>query len=190
MIFFHDLSSMQMNLKIIVIVLVAGMLSACAPQKSDTEHRKALASLFDRASSVRILSYINRPFATVVIDEEEVIVEPKKDTTHFRAADLEILESTIQERLTLTPQQTVSLYSLLDKNSCETTEVAACYDPRHAIVFFDATGHPFSYIEVCFDCMNYQTPEDVSLDLCSDQFRSLAQLFRSFEIKYFGAAEF
>lgn len=51
---------------------------------------------------------------------------------------------------------------------------AACFTPRHAFVFYDATQTPRAWVEVCFECLNNSsTPAGLADDV---DFPALAEL--------------
>jgi hypothetical protein len=141
--------------------------------------------MFTRATSIKILSYANRMYEKPMIEGEENPT-PSKDTAFFRVRRLAILESTIKETLQLDHEQINSLLTLLKADMCKYNGVAICYDPAHAIVFFDAKDQPFGYIELCFSCTNYETSGNFEIDFCYEKSEALKSMFRSFGIKYFG----
>jgi hypothetical protein len=179
-------SSRQLKSIIIgVTFMTVAMLSACSSHIPNRIHRNALARLFNSATSVKILSYTNRMYEKPLIDGEEIAQAPK-DTVFFHVGKLAILESTIKETLVLNREQTDSLLTLLKTDMCKFDGTAICYDPAHAIVFFNGSGQPFGYIELCFSCTNYETSGDFDMDFCYEKSEALKDLFQSFGIKYFG----
>jgi hypothetical protein len=187
--FFYDLSPMQLKanlIGIITILLILTVAIGCSSHTHNVANRKSLSHLFNTASSVRIFSYVNRMYRTPVLEGEEPAPE-KKDTVYFRVKNLPIVESSIKERFTLTIEQKDSLFSLLKTNTCKSDDVVVgCYDPAHAILFFDANNQPFEYIEICFSCSNYRTSGNFQLDFCYEKSEALKNLFHSFGIRYFG----
>ena len=64
-----------------------------------------------------------------------------------------------------------------------TNSWAACYDPRHGILFFNQGGEIISYLELCFECsvadqIGYQLYLR-DFNLSSEQFEELKKLFIS-----------
>lgn len=42
-------------------------------------------------------------------------------------------------------------------------KVAACFWPKHAVVFYDENGNPYNWINICFECHNTRSfPEGLS----------------------------
>lgn len=177
---------MQLKVRFVSIILLGLIFSGCSSHKHNVAGRKALDHLFNTASTVRIFSYVNRMYEAPIIEGQETNL-PKKDTVYFRVKNLPIPESSIKERLILNNEQRESLFTLLKTDSCKFDGGAICYDPAHAILFFDADDHPFGYIELCFTCTNYQTSGDFQLDFCYEKSEALKNLFHSFGIRYFGA---
>lgn len=173
-----------------ILLIVLCLLTGCSAHRSRIANRDKLAYLFNHASRVQVLSYVNRMGdETPLIGGEEQKPTPK-DTTFFVVEDLSIPESMIKERLILNSAQRDSLYRLFNENMCKIDGVAICYSPRHAVIFFDQTSRAFGYIELCFDCTNYQTPGNFQLDFCYEKSEALKALFQSFGVKYFGGPEF
>lgn len=60
---------------------------------------------------------------------------------------------------------------------------AACYDPRHGILFFNQEGEIISYLELCFECsVAYQIGYllyEPDFNPSSEQFEELKKLFIS-----------
>ena len=62
----------------------------------------------------------------------------------------------------------------------------ACYNPRNSIIFINAKGKIFAYIEICFECKEIQTkPESMKIGgYCEDKLSLLKGYFASADIKY------
>ena len=73
------------------------------------------------------------------------------------------------------------------KNSlinCKTKNwVAACYDPRHSILFYNEKDEIFGYIEICFECNRVESTSN--LKFISECALSQEELFKEFGITYF-----
>lgn len=63
---------------------------------------------------------------------------------------------------------------------------ANCYEPRNGVVFMDAAGNTFAYIEICFGCNHTRVfPEKVKQgEYCSTKFELLRNFFNIAGIKY------
>ena len=173
-----------------ILLVVLCLLMGCSAYKSKTANRKKLAYLFNHASGVQVLSYVNRMGDETPLIEGEEPKPAKKDTTFFVVDDLIIPESIIKEKLILSNAQRDSLYHLFDENMCKIDGVAICYSRRHAVIFLDHANRAFGYIELCFDCTNYQTPGNFQLDFCYEKSEALKTMFQSFGVTYFGDPEF
>jgi hypothetical protein len=173
-----------------IFLLVLFLLMGCSAHRSRIANRDKLAYLFNHASRVQLLSYVNRMGDETPLIEGEEQKPVQKDTAFFVVDDLRIPESTIKERLILNNTQRDSLFRLFNENMCKIDGVAICYNPRHAVIFVDQANHAFGYIELCFDCTNYQTPGNFQLDFCYEKGEALKAMFQSFGINYFGGREF
>ena len=58
-------------------------------------------------------------------------------------------------------------------------EELACYDPKNAIVFIDSTGNAFEFIEICFECQQFNSSsENIDFgEVCNEKFNLLKQEF-------------
>ena len=137
-----------------VIILYIVVCIACVSHKRKPATDDKLAITFERASSVRILSYSDRMYEPPVIEGEEEKNRGENEAVYRVVGDLRIPESTIKEEIVLDSVQRNSLLHLLQTNMCEIDGVAICYNPRHAILFYDSNRQAFSYIEICFECTN------------------------------------
>ncbi len=73
----------------------------------------------------------------------------------------------------LTPQQVQRLVAAVTGKHPSHPH-AACFNPRHAFVFYDAAHAPRAWIEVCFECLNNQSePNGIAGDA---DFPALAEL--------------
>lgn len=52
---------------------------------------------------------------------------------------------------------------------------AACYDPRHAFVFFDERRQPVAHVEICFSCIGFNTSPKVTHSVGYTELRQLCQ---------------
>lgn len=70
----------------------------------------------------------------------------------------------------LSSEQTKKLLSMLRRTDLA---VAACYEPRHAFVFFDREKSPVGYIEACLECLNYRFTPPIETNLDFDELGEL-----------------
>ena len=66
------------------------------------------------------------------------------------------LSSTVVNKkgVVLTAEQSKRLVSSVTGKHPATEAYAACFDPHHAFVFYDAAWKPVAWVEVCFECGN------------------------------------
>lgn len=96
----------------------------------------------------------------------------------------------IKERVMLTGAQVDSLtdilynYGYIRRGGSDKTR--ECYSPRNAIVFIDAEGKAFAFIEICFMCFNTrESDERISLgELCEDKLQMIRQFFGHAGVKF------
>lgn len=169
------------------ILLYTAIGIGCASHKPSSDD--ALTFAFKQATSVRVLSYSDGMYEPPVIEGEEQKDSVETETVFRVAGDLRIPESTIKEEIILNSAQRDSLLRLLQLNMCEIDGVAICYNPRHAILFYDSSDQPFSYVEICFECTNYRTYGNFALDFCYEKSQAIRSLFQSIGIEYFEVGE-
>jgi hypothetical protein len=91
----------------------------------------------------------------------------------------------IQERVVLNKNQENQLLKLMVCDTCVPEEIsAACYDPRHMIVFRDDRNRIIGYNEFCINCIGSRS----STNLYGFQkycYSDMGGLFRKFGIKLF-----
>lgn len=177
------------NLSLGTILVCVAIFAGCASHKVKSTADDKLTVILNRAASIKVLSYANEPYQIQQPEGEAEKNFPATDTAFRVVADLHISESTIKEEIELNRRQRRSLFRLLKTDMCEVDEGGICYYPRHAILFYDSNNQPFSYIEICFECTNYQTPDDFEIDFCYEKSQAIKSLFQTFGIKYFEVGE-
>jgi hypothetical protein len=99
--------------------------------------------------------------------------EPGVDTSRFF------------KKVNLSPMDISSLLKILyrnDKNSQNTW--AACYQPRHAMVFYNSKGRLIGYIEICLSCSAIRTSGGTPSpgNLFEQDYKDLKTLIRKYLI--------
>jgi hypothetical protein len=152
-------------------------------QNPDQKNNAEIRKLFSAASSIKLLSFTSRN------EYPEASAGVVKDTAYFVAKELRILKSTIKDNLMLSAKQRDALLRLLlppipwGKGK---HDVVFCYDPRHAIIFYDARAQPIAYIELCLECGNYEMSPKLFLEIYFSNRAAYRNLFQSFGVKYLG----
>jgi len=61
------------------------------------------------------------------------------------------------------------------------TEEMSCYNPRNAILFLNASGKEFAFIELCFECEDFRaSSENIKFgDKCDQKYSMLKKLFKN-----------
>ncbi|MDZ7900695.1 MAG: hypothetical protein U5N85_22045 [Arcicella sp.] len=60
-----------------------------------------------------------------------------------------------------------------------------CYQPRNAILFYDAEGNLLEYLEICFSCTGRRLSwNNNNIDWCDSKYEKLGLLFRQSGIKF------
>lgn len=132
-------------------------------------------------AKVELLSYPDRMIWDTISYE-------KKGFFYKELADngkLNFDTTMVKERLILNPNQIKELTTLLEGTCSEEEAVAACYMPRHMILFRDKNNKIIAYNEFCFGCVGSRNSKNLEgyQNFCMSD---MAQLFEKFGIKYFG----
>jgi len=165
------------------------------PPRPFTKHELALAektkqcffsNRYTAAQRKHIFPF-NKAVNVVLVSFKEDHLIPVKNKS--------ITDSLVLERTTLSVKQTDSLTNIL--YNIGYTPVRAkyrylffdayqCYEPRNGIVFIDAAGDAFAYIEICFQCHGTRTSSKaVKLgEFCSTKFELLKAFFLQTGITY------
>lgn len=164
-------------------------LTACASQKASTTQND-LNGLFDDGNQVMLLSYKSQSYREP-IREEDITNPPamNPDTVHLLFGSLKILKSSVKDSIVLTNHQRTNVLGLLKTNMCNVNGLPICFDPHHALVFFNSNATCIGYIEFCFACTNYDASGGVRLNYCYEKSEELKKLFRDLGVTYFGSGE-
>lgn len=136
---------------------------------------------FSKAATIEIISYPDR-FTWDTINKNhgnyfEVNLIPN--------GQMDLDSSQIKERVNLNLQQQNDLFDLLYNVECKFEQGAPCFEPRHAIIFYDKDKKAYDFIEICLECMEIRTTKNIKLGiLCPDKIFEISELFKSFGIKY------
>nr|WP_315251487.1 hypothetical protein [uncultured Flavobacterium sp.] len=132
-------------------------------------------------SKIELVSYYNRIFWDTVRYKGEgpsykMLVDNYKLT----------FDSTmVQERVILNKSQEKELLNLMISDTCISEEMsAACYDPRHMILFRDDKNRIIGYNEFCINCIGSRSSTNLNgfQKYC---YSDMGDLFRKFGIKLF-----
>jgi len=132
-------------------------------------------------SKIELISYYNRIYwDTIKHDGEQPFNKDLVDNYKLT------FDSTmIQERVILNKIQEKELLNLMISDTCVPQEIsAACYNPRHMIVFRDQKNRIIGYNEFCINCNGARNSSNLDgyQKYCLYE---MGRLFRKFEIKLF-----
>lgn len=129
---------------------------------------------FNRASRIQILSF--------------------KDDNFIPVQHRKVDYSRVYEYRDLSVDQVDTLTDILYnldydpniKSRTRITEEYKCYDPRNGILFLNANGGAFEFIEVCFECHKTRSSSKRIIEgtYCNQKFDLLKNFFRTTGIKY------
>lgn len=106
---------------------------------------------FNKASEIRVVSFDNKS------DTNRFVVNNGTLPIKNKSVDY----SQLDEVKTLNPGEVQNLsniiYNVVYKGYFFTFSEAGCYNPRNAILFVDAKGKTFAFIDLCFECRGHRT---------------------------------
>lgn len=152
----------------------------CASKKSTPSQKRLKNYPFNQTAKVLAVSYIADSNSYGQIHRKVDYSLPVKNDT--------ICYSKLHETVTLSARQVDTLTSILF-NYTLSNKVhiqPMCYRPRNALIFLNAKGESFAYMEICFECEGMRSSNKkipVHL-LCSTQYALLKQLFIHSGIRY------
>ncbi|HCQ12728.1 hypothetical protein [Flavobacterium sp.] len=158
-------------LEIYSLLFVLFLTNSCS-----TTLRKEINSAFEKTKRIEILAYIDRN----QWDEEDNSNYSKLN--YIKNGNLEINKKYLKNRIILNEEQIEILKKRLSK--CEIENWGAkCYNPRHAILFYDKNDKIYGYIEMCFDCNGSESSENFkAFSGCA---LGLKETLKEFGITYF-----
>jgi hypothetical protein len=162
------------KLKPLLTIIFINVIS-CETKKKDNNEEK-LDNLLKKTNKIEFLAYIDR-------NSWDGSDNPNyRNVSYIKNRKLDIKEKYIKNRMILNNKQVKEFKEKL--NHCNSVDwVAACYDPRHAIIFYNDKDEIFGYVEMCFSCNNYDASKNVSfIGMCTVE---LETLFKEFGITYF-----
>lgn len=109
------------------------------------------------------------------------------NVNYIKDNNIEIKEKYVRNRIILNQNQINKLKSELENYQPENIVPAACYMPRHVLIFTNAKNEIFGYIEICFTCGNAQSSKN--LKFLVRRALEKEKLFKEFGITYFEDTE-
>jgi hypothetical protein len=114
----------------------------------------------------------------------------KNETGLTMNADGTVEVRSVDERVTLGGKEVDELSNLLYnyryRDANYQRNRANCYAPRNAIVFYNESGKPFAFLELCFECQDFEAfPSKIRTgEFCDGKWDALKALFRSAGVQY------
>ena len=140
---------------------------------------------FDEAMSIEVFSYVNRGLWQDLYNSSQVI-EYRPDQV-ITIGDFQIERKQIIDKIRLTGKEITQLDSLMYRLTCESDDVAFCYEPRHFFLFVNKENESFAGLEICFECISgIATKGFESPQLCDNKNLKIMTFLQSKGINYFG----
>jgi hypothetical protein len=173
---------LKLVVQIVFLILpILGLAQNSSSQDSIRNTARLFFSKVDKIELVKLKPYCDsslridheeHDFKMRVYCFEESILQPENahypiDTAH------------IGKRYQLQSDEVDVLFNLLYIGE-RSNRMAACYEPRHGIIFYDSDGDMTGFLEICFACRRiyrlWDTPSMGPLE--GKPFRDLKELFR------------
>jgi len=139
---------------------------------------------FSSASKIEVLSYETRYNWDTLEDNsrgnfinDNLILKGK----------LRLNPKKISERVQLSKRQSEELFDILYAFNFDLVEqVSACYEPRHAFIFYDEKNNAIASIEICLMCSNKKSSKGVpKFKLNYSKIENISLFLKSIGIKKF-----
>ncbi len=131
---------------------------------------------FSEAEKIEIVSYPDR-----------MNWDNHFDSTIVVSGEIRFSKSLIKERVVLNDTLTEKLFRYLFIEECPLIDItrSLCYQPRHAILFYNNESKIYSYLEVCLECGKAEG-NFLYNEICDERTANLEHIFKQAGIKYFG----
>jgi hypothetical protein len=140
---------------------------------------KNVDDFFKNVSKIELLAYLDR-------NKWDKLDNPDyRNPNYIKNNKFEIKEKYLRNKIVLTKNQILMLQNGFKEGYYEVA--AACYDPRHAIIFYDKNNVIIGNIEICFECNNVSSSKN--LYSIGKTASNQLDLFKKFGITYFGEEE-
>lgn len=178
-------------MKYLVLLILSLLLFSCKKEKVVIREgfpyvKSVSKSIYKRdfpiknVSTIEFLSYPDRIMWDTIgkgqdLEYKDLILNSK----------LNFDSTMIKERIVLNENQKNKLYALMICDTCVPEESqAACYMPRHMILFMDKSNKIIAYNEFCFSCNGSRYSKNLNnfQKFCIDD---MYDLFKKSGIKYF-----
>lgn len=139
------------------------------------ELEKNVDDFFKNVSKIELLAYLDR-------NKWDKLDNPDyRNPNYIKNNKIEIKEKYLRNKIVLTKNQILKLKNGFKEGYYDFA--AACYDPRHAIIFYDKNDVIIGNIEICFECNNVSSSKN--LYSIGRSASNQLNLFKKFGITYF-----
>ncbi len=133
---------------------------------------------FNKAKKIEVISYqVRYEWDTISKGDGVFQVNPL-----VKGGKLLMPESRIKERAIFDSKGRADIFDFLIIEDCNGGSVAACFDARNAILFYDDKGKIIANVEVCLGCANAQADFDITA-LCFERVDKLTAIFKRAGLK-------
>ena len=160
-----------LSILLIIIILIG---------KYQYDQNQKVDDFFSKVDRVEIVSYPSR----TNWDESDRL---KTSELYSIIEKSSFKEKYIKDRILLSEEQKKKLIDVFKDINLKIATQAACYEPRHLIVFFDKNNKVYGYLELCIECGTYDSSKNMEgiLNFSMEKGAEFETLFKEFGIKHF-----
>ncbi|MBS1526778.1 MAG: hypothetical protein JST19_14060 [Bacteroidetes bacterium] len=148
---------------------------------------------FNKAVKILAISYNGEPDPNDDVKTIGDTTTPRKEKPHglfFHNDTLDL--SNIFEIKQLTAEQVAKLTNIMFNTKARIPNYhpdpgRKCFEPRDALIFYDKKGKVFDYMEICFECMMYESKSNklfLTSVYCNQQFDLIKKFLISLGIQF------
>jgi hypothetical protein len=142
---------------------------------SQNDPKKQIEDIFKQTSKIEIYAYL--------VNHHWEREDRRSSQALVYNNIVNIPEKYLRNKIILTKGQIKKLKKQLLLSDEKINERATCFDPRHAIVFYDKNNSILGYVNICFSCI--QAESSSNFNVLTNRFLFQCELFKEFGIAYF-----
>ncbi|HEX3384571.1 MAG TPA: hypothetical protein VHS53_05255 [Mucilaginibacter sp.] len=145
---------------------------------------------FNKAAKILAVSFDGTPEADIDIKIGDTVPKRKPHGLIFQNDTLDL--SNLFEIKELTSEEINRLTNIMFNTKVKVPNNYAdlgytCFSPRNALVFYDKDGKVYDYIQICFECRNYESKSQklyLSTSGCNQDFDLIKKFLISVGLKF------
>ncbi|MCH2231402.1 MAG: hypothetical protein MK105_13780 [Crocinitomicaceae bacterium] len=171
---------MKNTLTIIIILIFSAFSRAQRGESWINSVKNDAKVLFNNVSKIELIEL--KPYCSIKKYPSRFFGIPRKYESCYESSiireESQLDTTHIGKRIELKSTLYDSLFNILYDSELSTSS-AACYNPRHGIIFYDINSSVIGYLEICFECNRiYSFPNTPNLGPpIRERFNELKRIF-------------